>query len=121
MAIEEGQAVKEIRFSTQIEDDRIIRPPRDAGLTPGEAEVIVWQPTASDESVHASESSTPQPATGTAEESTVGTGLPPLSFDALRGRLARAAEELGILDLPADLAENHDHYAHGAPKGIDRR
>lgn len=21
---------------------------------------------------------------------------------------------------PADLAENHDHYAHGAPKGIDR-
>jgi hypothetical protein len=23
--------------------------------------------------------------------------------------------------LPADLAENHDHYAHGAPKGIDKR
>lgn len=25
-----------------------------------------------------------------------------------------------IKDAPSDLAENHDHYAHGAPKGIDR-
>lgn len=25
-----------------------------------------------------------------------------------------------IKDAPPDLAENHDHYAHGAPKGIDR-
>ena len=23
-------------------------------------------------------------------------------------------------ELPTDIAENHDHYAHGAPKGIDR-
>ncbi|HXE51791.1 MAG TPA: hypothetical protein VN541_02205, partial [Tepidisphaeraceae bacterium] len=23
--------------------------------------------------------------------------------------------------LPPDLAENHDHYAHGAPKGADKR
>ena len=23
--------------------------------------------------------------------------------------------------LPPDLAENHDHYAHGAPKGVDKR
>ena len=23
--------------------------------------------------------------------------------------------------LPSDLAENHDHYIHGAPKGIDRK
>ena len=23
-------------------------------------------------------------------------------------------------DLPTDLAENHDFYAHGAPKGLDR-
>ncbi len=25
-----------------------------------------------------------------------------------------------IKDAPADLAANHDHYAHGAPKGVDR-
>jgi hypothetical protein len=36
-------------------------------------------------------------------------------------RLARAARELGITDLPSDLAENHDHYAHSGPKGIDRQ
>lgn len=23
--------------------------------------------------------------------------------------------------LPADMAENHDHYIHGTPKGIDKR
>lgn len=25
-----------------------------------------------------------------------------------------------IKDAPPDLAANHDHYVHGAPKGIDR-
>jgi hypothetical protein len=25
-----------------------------------------------------------------------------------------------ITDAPADMAENHDYYAHGSPKGIDR-
>lgn len=39
----------------------------------------------------------------------------------LRERFARAAEELGIRGLPADVATNHDHYAHGTPKGVDRR
>ncbi|HEY8665931.1 MAG TPA: hypothetical protein VIL86_04655 [Tepidisphaeraceae bacterium] len=24
-------------------------------------------------------------------------------------------------DLPDDMAKNHDHYAHGAPKGIDSK
>lgn len=33
----------------------------------------------------------------------------------------RLAEFIGcIKDAPPDLAENHDHYAHGAPKGIDK-
>lgn len=27
---------------------------------------------------------------------------------------------IGSGDGPSDLAENHDYYAHGAPKGIDR-
>ena len=30
------------------------------------------------------------------------------------------AEFIGCIDGPADLAENHDYYAHGAPKGIDK-
>ncbi len=32
----------------------------------------------------------------------------------------RFAEFIGCIDGPSDLAENHDHYAHGAPKGVDR-
>jgi hypothetical protein len=35
-------------------------------------------------------------------------------------RLAKAAKELGINDLPKDLAENHDHYIHGTSKHLDQ-
>jgi uncharacterized protein (DUF433 family) len=41
-------------------------------------------------------------------------------FDELKQDISRIAGELGIHDLPTDLAENHDFYAHGLPKGIDR-
>jgi hypothetical protein len=35
-------------------------------------------------------------------------------------RLAKFAEEHHVPgSLPTDLAENHDHYLHGLPKGID--
>ena len=34
----------------------------------------------------------------------------------------RLADVIGIAPaLPTDMAENHDHYIHGTPKGIDRR
>jgi len=34
----------------------------------------------------------------------------------------RLADVIGIAEgLPQDMAENHDHYIHGTPKGIDRR
>jgi len=34
----------------------------------------------------------------------------------------RLADVIGIAPgLPADMAENHDHYIHGTPKGIDKR
>jgi hypothetical protein len=84
-----------IRFSTIIGPDQLIRPPEGVHLPPGEAEVIIVQ----------------QPLQRTASESAAGS---------LRDRLARAAAELGIPALPADLAENHDHYSHGTAKGIDR-
>jgi len=34
----------------------------------------------------------------------------------------RLADVIGIAPgLPADMAESHDHYIHGTPKGIDKR
>ena len=34
----------------------------------------------------------------------------------------RLKDVIGIAPgLPQDMAENHDHYIHGTPKGIDRR
>lgn len=113
--------MKENRFTTQIGADRVIRPPQDVELTVGEAEVIVWQPATTDRPVGEPELPVHEHAAETSKDSPVDAGLPPFSFDALRERLARAAEELGIRDLPTDLAENHDHYAHGAPRGVDRR
>ena len=81
-----------IHFQTHVGDDRIIRLPPDVILVPGEVDVTVVQPDLMQ---------------------------PPLTTRnahwALVGELAGAAHELGIDDLPSDLAENHDHYAHGAP------
>ena len=87
--------MKTVRFNTTIGNDHVIRPPAGVDITPGEAEVIVVQ------SDHAA-----------AARANKGPGL--------RERLAAAASELGIRDLPADLAENHDHYAHGTAKSIDQ-
>jgi hypothetical protein len=94
--------MNEVRFTTVIGEDQIIRPPRGVKLVPGKAEVIVLQPKQNTEEIK-------PPATG--------------SSWPLVEKLARAAEELGIdpNDFPPDLAENHDHYAHGAPKGIDKQ
>lgn len=89
-----------VKFHTVIGPDQVIRPPKDVQLAPGQAEVIVLQP-----------DSRPDETTP-----------PVVPRKHLFDRLAGAAEELGIdpKDLPTDLAENHDHYAHGAPKGLDQ-
>ena len=87
--------MKTLRFNTIIGEDRVIHPPPGVELTAGEAEVIV---------VQGAEPAQP----------------PAAPRRPLRERLAAAAAELGIFHLPADLAENHDHYAHGAAKGLDR-
>lgn len=84
-----------VRFHTVIGADQIIRPPEGVCLTPGEVEVIVLQP----------------PVTSRPESETLRDMV---------NRLARAAEEAAPHDLPSDLAANHDHYLHGAPKGIDQ-
>lgn len=89
------QIMNAVRFITSIGDDRTIRLPEGICLKPGQAEIIVLQ---QDEAIEKD-----------------GQSLQPLIEE-----LAHAAEELGISGLPADLAENHDHYAHGAPRYIDR-
>jgi hypothetical protein len=88
-------AMHAVRFTTSIGEDQTIRPPLGVRLAPGQAEVIVLQP---DE----------------AAKYAVTPSLP------LPERLANAAKELGINDLPKDLAENHDHYVHGTSKQIDQ-
>jgi hypothetical protein len=86
--------MRQIKFNTVIGKDQVIRPPEGVELSPGEAEVVVFQD---------------HPRDGSKDG------------NSFLDRLANAAKESGIEELPSDLAENHDHYAHGAPKGIDRR
>ena len=94
--------MNEIRFTTVIGEDQVIRPPRDVKLPKGKAEVIVTQ--AASQSDHRIVN-------------------PPQSSWPLVEHLAQLANELGIHpdEFPTDLAQNHDYYAHGAPKGIDEQ
>lgn len=84
----------DLKFNTVVGSDQTIHPPSGVALPEGEVEVTV-RPVA-DESA------------------------PPLG-DALSETrewllaLARKAEEVRP-NLPSDLAENHDHYAHGKPQ-----
>jgi len=87
-----------LRFSTVIGGDQVIRPPEGVRLTPGKAEIVVIQ--------------TADPVAGSVEDCPK---VPEIAAD-----LAGFAREQDLRDLPADFALNHDHYLHGAPKGIDR-
>ena len=94
--------MNEIRFTTVIGEDQVIRPPEGISLSPGKAEVIVKQP-----------------------DDAAKDGAQPVvaKENHLFDRLSKLAESLHIdpTDLPADLAENHDYYLHGLSKGIDSR
>jgi hypothetical protein len=90
-----------VRFTTEIGDDGIIRPPAEAHLVPGKAEVIVVQP-----------SDTPAEAEN---DNGFPPGVPEIAKD-----LARFAREQTGQKLPADFALNHDLYLHGAAKGASR-
>ncbi len=94
--------MKAIRFQTMIGDDQLIRIPPDALVSPGQAEVIVLQP----------ENLVARTAPKSAEPSKDADKTEQHLFD----HLLRDVEELGVDDLPEDLAENHDHYIHGTPK-----
>ncbi len=80
-----------IRFNTVVGDDQVIHVPSGMAVPPGPCEVTVKP------------ADQPSP-----------TPPPPEIWDWL---LAQAAEaERDPSDLPADLAENHDFYAHVKPR-----
>jgi hypothetical protein len=84
--------MKAIQFTTVVGPDGVIRPPTGVALPSGTVEVIV------------------RPGITQGEVSE----LPAPSHDWL---LALAKEvEQAAPNLPADLAEQHDHYAHGKPR-----
>lgn len=89
-----------IRFHTTIGSDGLIRPPSDVQLVPGEVDVVVVPTEVPRQPVE-----TTQPTT--AKE--------------LFSELLKMAEKVDWSGVPTDLAENHDHFAHGAPKGIDKQ
>jgi hypothetical protein len=91
-----------VRFTAEIDADHTIHPPADVRLVPGKAEVVVTQPCdAANEPM--------------GEGDTFPTAVPAIATD-----LAEFASQHGAVGLPPDLALNHDHYLHGAPKGIDQ-
>ena len=80
-----------IQFTTVIGADGLIHPPEGITLPAGQVEVVVRA-----EPEEGREVGSPHPHQWLLD-------------------LAREAEASGV-QLPDDMAENHDHYAHGAPK-----
>jgi hypothetical protein len=83
----------ELKFQVVIGPDGVIRPPLGIDLMEGEAEVTV------------------RPLPSALGEPVPG---PMASTRAWLLEMAREAEVMAP-DLPSDLAENHDYYAHGKP------
>ncbi len=93
-----------IRFTADIREDQTIHPPVGVHLALGKAEVIVLQPS---DAMNRKEPKR--------EYDSFPAGVPEIAKD-----LAQFARRQNPQGLPPDLAMNHDHYLHGAPKGIDQ-
>ena len=89
-----------VRFTVEIGQDQTIYPPAGVQLTPGKADVIVVQ-------------------AETAERSQRDEAFSP-DVPEIAKNLASFARSQNAGALPPDFALNHDHYLHGAPKGIDQ-
>ena len=85
------------QFRATIGKDQVIRLPAGVTIPPGDYAIIVSTPIQLPEP----DPSDPDPMAGTRS---------------LLLEIAAEAEALALDDLPSDMAENHDHYAHGAPK-----
>ncbi len=92
-----------IRFIADIREDQTIHLPAGVRLPPGKAEVVVFQ-------------SSDAGSDRTREEDALPAAIPDIAKD-----LAQFASQHNAHGLPPDLAMKHDHYLHGAPKGIDER
>jgi hypothetical protein len=90
-----------VRFTAEIGPDQTIHPPLGVQLAPGSADVIVVQPA---------------DAANRVEESIAF----PQGVPEIAQKLASFAISQNAQALPPDFALNHDHYLHGAPKGIDQ-
>ena len=90
-----------IRFTAEIGQDQTIHPPVGVQLTPGKADVIVVQPAEQTQRLPEDDALSPE--------------VPEIAKN-----LARFARAQHAQVLPPDFALNHDHYLHGAPKGIDQ-
>jgi hypothetical protein len=90
----------EIRFQTELGDDQTIRIPDTAAIPPGVVEVTVRK------SSEASVSPPTDPLVSPKNFSSVWEWL---------YAVGRQAETWDV-DLPSDMAENHDYYAHGTPR-----
>ena len=77
-----------IQFTTVVGPDRVIRPPVGVTLPEGEVHVAVQSKAAALD----------------------------LTYAWLLELAAEAEADPACQNLPSDMAENHDHYAHGAPK-----
>jgi hypothetical protein len=82
-----------IRFNTVVGDDQVIHLPEGLVVPSGPCEVTL----------------TPAPSEIVSQAK-----LPPGTWDWLLELVAEA--ERNPVDLPTDLAENHDFYAHGKPR-----
>jgi len=87
----------QVRFHTIVGEDRVIHLPEGIDLPRGPIEVTVR----------------PSPP-ATAPESPGDPMAPTRSW--MLALAAEAEASLSALDLPADLAEHHDYYAHGKPR-----
>jgi hypothetical protein len=86
-----------VRFHVVVGTDRVLVLPEGVELSPGPAEVIILQTKNSQSAAELA------------------------NRESVSERLARKACERNLHGLPADLAENHDHYLHGLAKGIDEQ
>jgi hypothetical protein len=91
-----------VHFQGRIDEDGTIRLPPELAIGPGPVDVVLTTST----EIGPRASAVQSPTQPTGEKS-------------LFQQLAEIASEEDWSDAPADLAENHDYYAHGAPKGID--
>jgi hypothetical protein len=90
----------EIRFQTELGDDQTIRIPDLSTIPPGAVDVTIRK------SPGSAGSAPLEPLVSPENYSSVGEWL---------YAVGRQAETWDV-DLPSDMAENHDYYAHGKPR-----